>query len=77
MREVMTKTMARNVFYGGSLFFIVVFLILSAHSVRYVVNQSTANAPLTDSVRPWQACVGKTRLRELPHNYGGGCVLRA
>lgn len=50
MREVMTKTMARNVFYGGSLFFIVVFLILSAHSVRYVVNQSTANAPLTDSV---------------------------
>ncbi|MCK8465115.1 cytochrome c [Aliiroseovarius sp. S1339] len=50
MREVMTKTMARNVFYGGSLFFIVVFLILSAHSVRYVVTQSTANAELTDSV---------------------------
>ncbi|MCK0126474.1 cytochrome c [Gelidibacter sp. F2691] len=46
----MTKTMARNVFYGGSLFFIVVFLLLSAHSVRYVVTQSTANAPLTDSV---------------------------
>ncbi|SEW38025.1 nitric oxide reductase, NorC subunit apoprotein [Aliiroseovarius sediminilitoris] len=50
MREVMTKTMARNVFYGGSLFFIVVFLILSAHSVRYVVTKSTANAELTDSV---------------------------
>ena len=50
MREVMTKTMARNVFYGGSLFFIVVFLILSAHSVRYVVTQSTAHAELTDSV---------------------------
>ena len=50
MREVMTKTVARNVFYGGSLFFIVVFLILSAHSVRYVVTQSTAHAELTDSV---------------------------
>ena len=50
MREVMTKTMARNVFYGGSLFFIVVFLILSAHSVRYVVTESTAHAELTDSV---------------------------
>ena len=26
MKEVMTKSMARNVFYGGSLFFIVIFL---------------------------------------------------
>ena len=25
MREVLTKTMARNIFLGGSLFFIVVF----------------------------------------------------
>ena len=24
MREVMTKSMARNIFYGGSLFFIVI-----------------------------------------------------
>ena len=50
MREVMTKTMARNVFYGGSLFFIVIFLIMSAQSVQYIKNVSTANAELTDSV---------------------------
>lgn len=63
MREVMTKTMARNVFYGGSLFFIVVFLILSAQSVSYVKNVSTVNAELTESVakgkRVWEenACI--------------------
>ena len=50
MREVMTKTMARNVFYGGSLFFVVIFLILSAQSVRYITTTSTAAAELTDSV---------------------------
>ena len=26
MREVMTKSMARNIFYGGSLFFIAIFI---------------------------------------------------
>ena len=29
----MTKSMARNIFYGGSLFFIIIFLGLSVHSV--------------------------------------------
>eukprot|EP01034_Spumella_vulgaris_P009933 gene9933-12605_t len=36
MREVMTKSMARNIFYGGSLFFIVIFVGLSIHSHNYV-----------------------------------------
>ncbi|MCP3969148.1 MAG: cytochrome c [Rhodobacteraceae bacterium] len=63
MAEVMTKTMARNVFYGGSLFFIVIFLIMSFQSVRYIVNESTDAATLTDSVargkRVWEenACI--------------------
>ncbi len=63
MREVMTKTMARNVFYGGSLFFIAVFLILSAQSVSHVKNVSTVHAELTESVakgkRVWEenACI--------------------
>lgn len=63
MREVMTKTMARNVFYGGSLFFIVVFLILSAQSVSHIKNVSTVHAELTESVakgkRVWEenACI--------------------
>lgn len=50
MREVMTKTMARNIFYGGSLFFIIIFLGLSAHSYYYIVGHSTTAMPLTESV---------------------------
>lgn len=50
MREVMTKSMARNIFYGGSIFFILIFLGLSVHSHRYIVNVSTAAQPLTESV---------------------------
>jgi len=51
MREVMTKSMARNVFYGGSLFFILIFIGLSAHSHRYITTTSTDRATLTASVR--------------------------
>ena len=50
MREVMTKSMARNIFYGGSLFFIVLFVGLSIHSHRYIVTTSTDAAALTPSV---------------------------
>ena len=50
MSEVLTKSMARNIFYGGSLFFIVIFLGLSFHSHRYIVNVSTADAELTEAV---------------------------
>lgn len=59
MREVMTKSMARNIFYGGSLFFILIFLGLSIHSHRYIVTTSTDHAGLTESValgkRIWEA----------------------
>jgi nitric oxide reductase subunit C len=63
MREVMTKSMARNIFYGGSLFFILIFVGLTFHSHRYIVNTSTASQPLTESVaagkRVWEdnACI--------------------
>lgn len=50
MREVMTKSMARNIFYGGSLFFILIFLALSAHSHRYIRSTSTNAETLTVSV---------------------------
>ncbi len=50
MREVMTKSMARNVFYGGSLFFIIIFLGLSFHSHRYINSTSTNPAGITESV---------------------------
>ena len=63
MREVMTKSMARNIFYGGSLFFIAIFVVLSVISHRYIVTESTAAAELTESVargkRVWEvkACI--------------------
>jgi nitric oxide reductase subunit C len=63
MREVMSKAMARNIFFGGSLFFFVIFLALTAHSHWYIVTKSTASMPLTDSVargkRVWEvhACI--------------------
>ena len=50
MREVMTKSMARNIFYGGSLFFILIFIGLAWNSHLYIVKTSTADSPLTDSV---------------------------
>ena len=50
MAEFLTKSRARNVFYGGSLFFVVTFVALTVHSHRYVVRTSTAGMPLTDQV---------------------------
>lgn len=50
MKDVMTKGMARNIFYGGALFFLAIFLCLTAHSHFYIVNTSTASMELTDSV---------------------------
>ena len=55
MREVMTKSMARNIFYGGSLFFILIFVGLTAHSHLYIVNTSTDRATLTESVAKGKA----------------------
>lgn len=63
MQETFTKSKARNIFYGGSLFFLVVFVALTAHSHLYIVNTSTDHAGLTDSVargkRVWEkhACI--------------------
>lgn len=50
MREVMTKSMARNIFFGGSLFFMLIFVGLFVHGHRYIVNVSTDRAGLTESV---------------------------
>lgn len=50
MSEILTKSRARNIFYGGSLFFVAIFVGLSVDSHRYVVNESTAGMLLTDEV---------------------------
>jgi nitric oxide reductase subunit C len=50
MREVLSTSMARNIFYGGSLFFVLIFLGLTWHSHRYIVTTSTDKQTLTPSV---------------------------
>ncbi|MCB1972398.1 MAG: cytochrome c [Geminicoccaceae bacterium] len=50
MSEVMTKSMARNIFYGGSAFFLLIFAGLVVQSHGYIRNTSTNAATLTDSV---------------------------
>jgi len=63
MSERFTKASARNIFYGGSAFFFVLFVALTAHSHIYINNESTDEKTLTDSVghgkRLWEkhACV--------------------
>lgn len=50
MSQGLTTSMARNVFYGGSLFFFVVFGALTIHGHLYAVNTSTDSAGLTENV---------------------------
>jgi len=50
MWDLLTKSAARNIFYGGSAFFLLVFLVLTGMSHSYVVNTSTDAKGLTDSV---------------------------
>lgn len=50
MAEILTKSRARNIFYAGSLFFVVIFVVLTVHSHRYVVTTSTAGMPLSEDV---------------------------
>jgi nitric oxide reductase subunit C len=51
MAEILTKSRARNIFYGGSIFFVAVFALMTVHSHRYVVQSSTAGMPLSEEVR--------------------------
>lgn len=50
MSERFTKSAARNIFYGGSIFFLVVFVGLTAQSHWYIVNRSSDAATLTSGV---------------------------
>jgi nitric oxide reductase subunit C len=50
MAEFLTKSRARNIFYGGSIFFVLVFVALVVHSHNHAVRVSTAGMPLTDEV---------------------------
>ncbi len=51
MSEVLTRSAARNIFYGGSLFFFLLFAGLTLHTHWYMVNVSTNSEALTESVK--------------------------
>ena len=50
MTERFTKAAARNIFYGGSLFFFATFVALTALSHNYIVNTSTDKKTLSEAV---------------------------
>ena len=50
MADRFTRSAARNIFYGGSLFFLLMLFILTGQSHMYILEQSTDVAGLTDSV---------------------------
>ncbi|MCB1984541.1 MAG: cytochrome c, partial [Nitrosomonas sp.] len=50
MAEYLTKSAARNIFYGGSIFFLFLFTALTLHSHYYIQNVSTDESTLTDAV---------------------------
>ncbi len=51
MIQALSRTAARNIFYGGSVIFFIAFAALTAHSHWYMLNVSTDEAGLTDQVR--------------------------
>lgn len=63
MSDKLTKSAARNIFYGGTAFFLLLFIALSINTHLYIVNHSTDETTLTPSVaqgkRIWErhACI--------------------
>ncbi|RLQ23834.1 cytochrome c [Seongchinamella sediminis] len=51
MAEALTRSAARNIFFGGSLFFFIVFAALTAHTHWYMLNVSTDEEALTEQVK--------------------------
>ena len=63
MSERLTKAAARNIFYGGSICFFLIFVVLVVQSHLYIVNESSNHDQITASVehgkRVWEknACI--------------------
>ena len=58
MSERLTKSAARNIFFGGTLFFFVIFVGLVAQSVTYAVKNTDQAGPITEQIahgkRVWE-----------------------
>ena len=55
MSEGLTKSAARNIFFGGTLFFLVILVALTVHSYGYIQTQSTDIAAITPGVEKGKA----------------------
>ncbi len=51
MIEGLSRNAARNIFFGGSIFFFVLFVGLTLHSHYYIVTESTDHEGITEQVR--------------------------
>ena len=63
MSETFTKSMARNIYFGGSVFFILVFLALTYHTEKHIPERTNASEMTEAVVRGklvWEQnnCVG-------------------
>jgi nitric oxide reductase subunit C len=75
MAQTFTKSMARNIFYGGSVFFFLLFLALTFDTTlalpdrdrRELLDQST-ELGVADQAR--QGTLGREQLYRLPHAAG-------
>lgn len=55
MSERLTKSAARNIFYGGTLFFFVIFVGLVAYSVSYASKNGAVTSPtIAHGKRVWE-----------------------
>ena len=50
MAERFTTSAARNIFYGGSAFFFIIFIALTVHSHLYMRNTSAPEGTITEGV---------------------------
>jgi nitric oxide reductase subunit C len=50
MTERLTKSATRNIFYGGSAFFLVVFVALTLHTHLHMVGTSAPNSAMSEGV---------------------------
>ena len=66
--ELFSKSAARNIFYGGSLVFLLIFLGLTAQSHLYALHEFDGRLGADTRGCAWQAHLGETRLHQLPHH---------
>ncbi|MDQ5909111.1 MAG: nitric oxide reductase subunit [Pseudomonadota bacterium] len=63
MSAMFTKAMARNMFYGGTVFFILLFLALTFHTIRQIPQRIPGETPSPEVARGkmlWETrnCIG-------------------